>query len=233
MSGNGLKPISKKLLCENAVDAIRTAIFSGELKLGQRVVETDLSEQLGVSRGPIREALRLLANEGLVVINVHRGTFVTKPTAEDVEEIYTLREVLENLALRRVVELATDEEIQSLEEQAEQFRAATRHKKVDQLVGLSMELHGQLFNLARHNRLMQGWSALKSQLQLCSSMETERTQQDLTRSVEEHAKIIKALKNRNAETACRLMSHHIRNAMQTVQKSVEHAELGAQVRVPA
>jgi DNA-binding GntR family transcriptional regulator len=108
MAIGGLKPLNKKLLSENVVGAIRQAIFDGELELGQRLVETELAEQLGVSRGPIREALRLLANEGLVVINVHRGTFVAKPTPNDVEELYTLRQVLETLALRRVAESATE-----------------------------------------------------------------------------------------------------------------------------
>ena len=223
----GLQPLSKKLLSENVVGAIRKAIFDGELELGQRLVETELAEQLGVSRGPIREALRQLANEGLVVINVHRGTFVAKPTADDVKEIYTLREVLETLALRRVTESVTDEEIQSLEEKAESFRAASRQKKVNELVGLNMELHGRLFQLARHNRLSQIWFTLESQLQLCSQIEFDRTQEDLARPVEEHDKIIKAIKNRDAETACRLMSEHIQSGLQTVLGSAEPAGIGA------
>jgi DNA-binding GntR family transcriptional regulator len=225
----GLKPLNKKLLSENVVGAIRRAIFDGELELGQRLVETELAEQLGVSRGPIREALRLLANEGLVIINVHRGTFVAKPTPSDVEEIYTLREALETLALRRVTESATDEEIQSLEEKAENFRAATRQKKVNLLVGLNMELHGQLFQLARHNRLSLIWSTLESQLQLCNLIEIERTQQELSRAIEQHDKIIKAIKNRDAEAACRVMSEHIRNGLQTVLNaaSAEPAKISA------
>ena len=114
MSATSLKPLRKKLLSENVVGAIRSAILNGELELGQRLVETDLAEQLGVSRGPIREALRLLAAEGLVVINVHRGTFIVQPTKDDVEEIYSLREALESLAVKRVIEIASDEEIEGL-----------------------------------------------------------------------------------------------------------------------
>jgi DNA-binding GntR family transcriptional regulator len=225
----GLKPLNKKLLSENVVGAIRRAIFDGELELGQRLVETELAEQLGVSRGPIREALRLLANEGLVVINVQRGTFVAKPATSYVEEIYTLREALETLALRRVTESATDEEIQSLEEKAENFRAATRQKKVNLLVGLNMELHGRLFQLARHNRLSLIWSTLESQLQLCNLIEIERTQQELSRAIEQHDKIIKAIKNRDAEAACRVMSEHISSGLQTVLNaaSAEPAKMSA------
>ena len=209
MSLSGLKPLRKKLLSENVVGAIRVAIFDGELELGQRLVETELADQLGVSRGPVREALRLLAAEGLVVINVHRGTFVVKPTAADVEEIYTLREALEALAIRRVVELATDEEIESLEEVAEQVLSASQQKKLDQVVGLNMELHNGLFHLARHDRLSQIWSSLDSQLHLCNTIAIEWTRQDVSRGSGEHIEIVKAIKNRDAETACQIMSQHI------------------------
>jgi DNA-binding GntR family transcriptional regulator len=100
---------------------------------------------------------------------------------------------------------------------------------VNQLVGLNVELHGRLFQLARHNRLSQIWSTLESQLQLCNLIDIERTQQDLTRSIEEHDKIIKAIKNRDAETACRLNSGHIRSGLQMVlnSASAEPAKISA------
>ncbi|MFQ5911866.1 MAG: GntR family transcriptional regulator [Nitrospinota bacterium] len=216
-----LKPLPKKLLSENVVSAIRTAIFEGELELGQRLVETELAEQLGVSRGPIREALRLLAAEGLVVINVHRGTFVVKPIAADVEEIYTLREALEALAIRQVVAQAADEEFESLQEEVERNPSASRKDRTGHPVGMNMEFHDRLFRLARHKRLSQVWSTLEAQLRLCNSKEIERTRQDVSRAKEEHAKIVKAIRNRDAETACRIMSQHIRNAAQIVQKAIE------------
>ncbi len=81
-----LHSLQRKRLSENVVGAIRETIFKGDLKLGQRLVETEPAERLSVSRGPIREALRVLASEGLVVINVHRGTFVMKPTMREVVE---------------------------------------------------------------------------------------------------------------------------------------------------
>ena len=88
-----------------------------------------------------------MAAEGLVVINVHRGTFIVQPTKDDVEEIYSLREALESLAVKRVIEIASDEEIEGLFETAKQFTAASSQKKVAQLVGTNMALHGELFKL--------------------------------------------------------------------------------------
>ena len=220
---SSLRSVHKRLLYHDVVDSIRTAIFEGDLELGQRLVETEIGDQLGVSRGPVREALRLLAAEGLVVINVHRGTFVVKPTAADVEEIYTLREALEALAIRRVVELATDEEIESLEEVAEQVLAASQQKKLDEVLGLNMELHNGLFHIARHDRLSQIWSSLESQLQLCNtiSIAIEGTRQDVSRGSGEHIEIVKAIKKRDAETACQIMSQHIRKEARVIQQAVD------------
>ncbi|MFQ5691951.1 MAG: GntR family transcriptional regulator [Nitrospinota bacterium] len=223
MAITNLKPLRKRLLSENVVGAIRTAIFDGSLELGQRLVETELAEQLGVSRGPVREALRLLATEGLVVINVHRGTFVIKPTAEDVEEIYTLREALEDLAVGRVVDLASDEEIESLVESAEQLEKASQEKQVSRLVDLNMEFHGLLFQYARHERLAQVWANLESQLRLCNLMEIGYTREDMTRARADHVKIAEAIKARDAEGARQLIREHIRHAAHIVQKTAEPA----------
>ena len=217
MSATSLKPLRKKLLSENVVGAIRSAILNGELELGQRLVETDLAEQLGVSRGPIREALRLLAAEGLVVINVHRGTFIVQPTKDDVEEIYSLREALESLAVKRVIEIASDEEIEGLFETAKQFTAASSQKKVAQLVGTNMALHGELFKLARHERLSQIWATLESQLRLCNLIEFERRNEDMERAFDEHMKILDAIRDRDSEAACRFMSEHIQKSAQVLQ----------------
>ncbi|MFQ5914810.1 MAG: GntR family transcriptional regulator [Nitrospinota bacterium] len=223
MAISSLQPLRKGLLFENVMSAIRSAIFNGELKLGNRLVETELAEQLGVSRGPIREALRLLAAEGLVVINVHRGTFVVKPTAADVEEIYTLREALEALAIRRGAELATDEEIKSLEDDTKRSLAAHPQKQIGQLVGLNMEFHGQLIELARHKRLSRMWSTLESQLRLCNILSIERTRQDLRNVINEHLEIAKAIRNRDADSACQLMSQHVGRAAQIVLERIEAA----------
>ncbi len=217
MSATSLQPLRKKLLSENVVGAIRSAILNGELELGQRLVETDLAEQLGVSRGPVREALRLLAAEGLVVINVHRGTFVVQPTKDDVEEIYSLREALEFLAVKRVIEIAGDEEIEGLFKTAKQFTAASSQKKVAQLVGTNMALHGELFKLARHERLSQIWATLESQLRLCNRIEFERRNEDTERAFDEHMKILDAIRDRDSEATCRFISEHTQKSAQVLQ----------------
>ncbi len=219
-----LQPLQKKLLSENVVGAIRTAILNRDLEMGQRLVETELAEQLRVSRGPIREALRLLVAEGLVIINAHRGTFVLRPTEVDVEEIYSLRETLEVLAIRRLVRLASDEEVDSLRAIGERFNAVAPGKNVNSLVELDMEFHTRLFHLARHQRVLRNWSALQSQVRLCiaASMD-QHEKRPISFLGQDHAVIVQAVRDRDAETAARLLARHIQKGAEFVQKAMQSA----------
>ena len=219
-----LQPLQKKLLSENVVGAIRTAILDRDLEMGQRLVETELAEQLRVSRGPIREALRLLAAEGLVLINAHRGTFVLKPTEVDVEEIYSLRETLEVLAIQRVVRLASDEEVDSLGAIGERFNVVAPGKNVSQLVELDMEFHGRLFRIARHQRVLKNWSALQSQVRLCIAAGMDQHEKrPISFLGQDHAVIVQAVRDRDAETAGRLLAQHIQTGAEFVRTAMQSA----------
>ena len=219
-----LQPLQKKLLSENVVGAIRTAILNRDLEMGQRLVETELAEQLRVSRGPIREALRLLAAEGLVLINAHRGTFVLRPTEVDVEEIFSLREALEVLAIQRVVRLASDEEVGSISAIGERFKVVAPEKNAHHLVELDMEFHGRLFHLARHRRVLNNWSALQSQVRLCiaASMD-QHEKRPISFLGQDHAVIVQAVRDRDAETAGRLLAQHIQTGAEFIRRAMQSA----------
>src|SRR5690606_8653367 len=114
-------------LREQVISALRQAILDFQLKPGQRLVERELIEQLGVSRTTVREALRELTSEGLVTVIPQRGAMVTAPKLEDAADLYEVRASLESLVVQRFVERATDEEVVQLQE------------TVDYLEGISAE----------------------------------------------------------------------------------------------
>ena len=93
-----------KALRDAAVLRIREAILQGRLKPGQRILEADMAQELGISRAPIREAIRQLESEGLVVSRAHRGTYVTTLSSQDAREIFSLRAALEGLAIMLVAQ---------------------------------------------------------------------------------------------------------------------------------
>jgi len=109
-SDRRLAPASRRVLADEVADAIREAIFSGRIDLGQRLIEEDLATMLNVSRGPVREALALLTQEGLTKIERHRGTTVAPLSVGELHEIYSLRSSLESLAADWVCRNATDED---------------------------------------------------------------------------------------------------------------------------
>src|SRR3954469_14550899 len=98
-----LERLEPRALSDRLVDPLKRVIIAGELRPGDRVLETDLAEQLGVSRGPVREAFRELEQEGLLISYPHRGTFVATLPEDEIEEVYALRAHLEGYAARRVV----------------------------------------------------------------------------------------------------------------------------------
>ena len=117
-----MRPLnSPRLLAEDAAAQIRTAILTGQLKPGERLVEATVARQLNVSRGPVREALKLLGAEGLVEDEPRRGAFVLSLTTLDVREIYDLRAALEARAAKRVTEAAKPASLKALR------KALTRH----------------------------------------------------------------------------------------------------------
>ena len=110
-----MRPLnSPRLLAEDAAAQIRTAILTGQLKPGERLVEATVARQLNVSRGPVREALKLLGAEGLVQDEPRRGAFVLSLTTLDVREIYDLRAALEARAAKRVTEAAKPASLRAL-----------------------------------------------------------------------------------------------------------------------
>ena len=125
---------------QHALAQLREAIVSGRLHPGDRLIETELAEQMELSRGPIREAIRLLAREGLVALRQNRGAVVTSVTVEDVLEVYALRAALGSLALRQLVagRRATPQVCQRLKLLA--TRAKSKSARNDQHVLLEREL---------------------------------------------------------------------------------------------
>src|SRR5215208_1836082 len=101
-----LERLEPRALSRRIVDQLKRVIIAGELRPGDRVLETDLAEQLGVSRGPVREAFRQLEQEGLLVSYPHRGTFVATVPDDEIDEVYALRAPLEASAARRVLTLS-------------------------------------------------------------------------------------------------------------------------------
>lgn len=153
------------MLTDDVVEAIRDAILGDELPAGARLIEDDLAAMLNVSRGPVRQAIFRLQQEGLVSHEPHRGATVVKVSAADAEEIFTLRTALEQLSIGRACRLATTADLAALDAILERFRKTPRPQMTRKLAAeIDIDFHDTLFRAAHHQRLYQAWERLRSQV---------------------------------------------------------------------
>jgi DNA-binding GntR family transcriptional regulator len=144
---------SYQQIWETICDRIRASILSGELPAGVKLVENELARKYGVSRGPIREALRELSREGLVVDLPRRGTFVCTLTQADLTEVYAVREALETVAVREATTSATDAELASLAETYRIMDETWRGSDWNAAITADAQFHLALVKLAKNKRL--------------------------------------------------------------------------------
>ncbi|GAA1941328.1 GntR family transcriptional regulator [Amycolatopsis minnesotensis] len=143
---------------------LRDAILSGQLADGERLVERDIATTLDVSRGPVRDALRQLAVEGLVVVEARRGTRVASLTPEDGEEIMAIRAGIEPLAVRYLVRETTVGRFESLHEILGELEIACREGNWSQVILQDFALHRQLYVLCGRRRLLRLWESISEPL---------------------------------------------------------------------
>jgi DNA-binding GntR family transcriptional regulator len=151
-------------LSKNVVDVLRDMIATGQLEQGEHLKENEIALALGVSRGPVREALTQLANEGYIELRRHRGAFVTTLTRRDIHEVYTLRLALERLAMRRAATRMTSEQLAALDSVLETMKKVPKDFTVHQAVELDLVFHDLVFEAADHGRLLRSWQFIRSQV---------------------------------------------------------------------
>lgn len=158
-----MTPIAHKQLWEAVSDQIRDEILDGRLPAGFRLMETDLAERFGVSRGPIRDALRELARAGLAVDLPRRGTFVSSLTAADLEEVYVLRRAIEEAAVRLAIANASEADIADVFEVLAEVERAYRRSDLAAAWEADMAFHRSYCRLSRNGRLVELFDRLASQ----------------------------------------------------------------------
>jgi DNA-binding GntR family transcriptional regulator len=221
----------RRVLTDDAVDSLREAILSGRLKGGDRLIEDELAESLGVSRGPVRQAIFRLEREGLVVHEAHRGATVAQVSIEDAAEIYSLRRALECLSVAEACERATDADLTPLEAILTLFQSVQRATMTRRRVAeLDIDFHDALFRAAHHGRLYRAWEALRSQIFVFLLLRDGLPQDYLTSWYRDHARLLELVRRRDKAQAVETMEEHIGAAYRRLQ---EHLAEDAAPRIRA
>jgi DNA-binding GntR family transcriptional regulator len=192
-----IRPVS---LREQVVTQIRNAIIEGRLKPNDHITELTLTQQLGVSRTPVREALILLEREGLVFSSPNRGCFVRAFTEQDVEHVFSMRTVLENFAGELIIDRLTSEDFNSLESRIEAQHEAEEAGDSKKARSIDMGFHQYLVNTSEHPLLMRNWIELVAQIaSLLYIREEVNPHPNKLQSIEDHQAILEAFRQRNLE----------------------------------
>lgn len=204
--------MGKRGLKNVAYDYLLNAIRTYELKPGQAIVEQDISDKLGISRTPIREAFKQLESEGLVRHFPSRGTFIASLTVQDVDEIFQLRELFELTALKTAINCITDEELDLLEDRLRDLddqRSEDSYTR-EAFYSTDRDLHMMILKYSGNSRMIHFSNTLEVQLEQLRRI-SSLTPKRLVKSRQEHLDIIYALRTRDLASASRYLSLHLQN----------------------
>ncbi|SHI47142.1 GntR family transcriptional regulator [Parasporobacterium paucivorans] len=187
---------------------LREAIIKGDLKPGERLMEIKLAQKLGVSRTPVREAIRMLQLEGLVTMEPRRGAEVAPITAKELTDVLEVRTALECLAAELACERITEEEEENLRNSLSVFKEAIEKNELTEVAGIDAHFHELIYKATKNERLVQILNNLREHIfryRLEYIREIER-RQDL---LDEHIDIVNAILNHDKEAARNGMKKHI------------------------
>ncbi|MGG5173885.1 GntR family transcriptional regulator [Pseudarthrobacter sp. J1763] len=203
--------IVQESLVSLATTAIRTLIVSGELAPGDKLNEPPLAERLGISRPPLREALRSLESEGLLEQSPRRGYRVVTMTQTDIDEIYSLRRALEMFALDFLLAKNDPSVYDALDPIMKTMRAGAKRADPAAIVQANIDFHTAIVDAAGHRRLSDTYRSLMIQMQLCMSanvLNEARTKGDLNKGCDRHAELLECLRSGDAKRIRREFEEH-------------------------
>jgi DNA-binding GntR family transcriptional regulator len=189
-------------------DYLYDRIINNHMKPGSAIVEQDVSKLLGVSRTPVREALKKLESLGLVEHIPAKGTYVSEISLQDINDIFSLREVLEETALRNGIKDVPDKELDELEKK---FLLIDEKSSSEDYFILDKKLHNLIINHGRNRHIVNVVNNLIVQIEHYRRISTI-TPVRYIKSCHEHIEIVRAMKNRDLERAVEALRLHIRNS---------------------
>ncbi len=198
---------------------LRNAILKGELKPGERLMEIQLAQRLGVSRTPVREAIRKLELEGLAIMIPRRGAIVADITVKDLEDVLEVRAALEELAVQDACQYITEEQLRDLKRASAEFKKSLESDNLLACVEADMEFHEIIYGATNNKRLQQILTNLREQMYRyrLEYLKDKRMHRLL---IEEHDTIRRAIKKKDKVKAGNAMRSHIVNQKECMVKSL-------------
>ena len=197
-------------------NTLRQAILRGELKPGERLMEIQLANKLGVSRTPIREAIRKLELEGLVLMIPRKGAEVAEITEKSLKDVLEIRRALEDLAVRLACEKITKDELKELKKAGDEFKKVLKSQDITEVAEADVRFHDVIYMATDNPKLIQLLNNFREQMYRFR-VEYLKKSEVRPQLLAEHDEIIKYITEGNKEEASRVVTRHIENQALTVQ----------------
>ena len=201
-------------------NTLRDSILKGEMKPGERLMEIHLANKLGVSRTPIREAIRKLELEGLVTMIPRRGAEVAQITAKSLRDVLEVRQALDALAMELACERISEEEIGKLRQACDNFAEITKTQDAVQIAQADVELHDIIVQGSRNEKLAQMVSNLSQQMYRYR-LEYIKDVSQHGRLIEEHEEIYRCISSRDKNAGAKAIKMHIYNQEQSILNQIQ------------
>lgn len=208
--------INRRSLHDELVERLRNLIVDGTLEQGIKVPERDLCEQFQVSRTPMREALKVLAADGLVTLTPNRGAWVSKLTLPELEEVFPVMGALEALSGELACARITDDEVAAVRVLHERMVAHYRAGELDDYFAVNQEIHEAILAAANNETLTAQYSSLSTRIRRARYV-ANMTAERWAKAVDEHEQILAALEQRDAGQLASILRKHLSNKFATVK----------------
>lgn len=200
-------------------NTLREAILKGELKPGERLMELQLATKLGVSRTPIREAIRMLEQEGLAVTVPRKGAEVAKMTEKDMEDVLQIRDALDELAASIACEQISAEQLKELKHTMREFEEAIKTGEVKRIAEADVRFHDIIYQSTGNPKLVNMLNNLREQMYRYR-VEYLKDKKNYPVLVQEHSEIIEGLSEKDKEKVTAAMHRHVRNQAVAVKEII-------------
>lgn len=202
---------------------LREAILKGDLRPGERLMELQLASKLGVSRTPIREAIRILEQEGLAVTIPRKGAEVARMTEKNMEDVLQIREALDELAVQIACDKMTESQLHNLTIAMKNFENAIQAGNLDRMIACDVEFHDIIYESTDNPKLVTLLNNLREQIYRYR-VEYLKEKENYPLLIQEHQAILDALKEKNKERVVTAMHTHIRNQAEAVKNIIREQE---------
>jgi DNA-binding GntR family transcriptional regulator len=216
-----LPPSSKRTLGEEVADRLRQDILSGRLAPGALLRENSLADDMGVSRGPVREALSQLAREGLVILPRNHSAFVARLSEDDLEEVHSMRMALAPLAVRLAARNVTPSELNVMDNLVRELAERGPGLTGQEAAELDVRFHDSVYRASKHRLLCQCWSHMKPLVHMLMLSHAVSQPDFLQLTLASHRALVNALRAHDEAMADTLAREHAAAAYADVKRSYE------------